>query len=362
VDNLNLETPKDNFDADIIEMANLYLDKIYQLYNIDFKKDEDFFITLLLFIRDLKMDHRIYNTQQDTDIVHEQLIDELEFAFLFQDIADQYLGRYITRTEMQYLAYIMSGAIEFLFETNPNAKLKTVICCHLNPAAYWSLKRQVLGAYDKYLDIVDLLPVNAHHFYDFSNADLILSTVPKRITDQKSCDMIQINTILAPTDYITLSSYVSTKRVEALCPYSNHTLYELLHDAYWHEKQLFNTRFQILDTLTQDFLNNGVADEEQVQLLFRKEAILSAATRPGILFLYIPCPAHETKLSVMTLDHRIKWDTHKIRTIILGAFKKEDLALIFRFNHIFHNDKTCPIDQIRTIKDKQDFCEYFKDF
>lgn len=359
VKNLTLGTTEDTFDADIIEMANLYLNHIDQLYHIDFKKDEDFFITLLLFIRDLKMEHRAYNSQEITDIAQEQLMDELELAFLFQGIANQYLGHYITRTELQYLAHIISGAIEFLFETNPEAKVKTVICCHLNPPAYWSLKRQILGAYNKYLDVIDLLPVNAQHFYDFSNTDLILSTVQKKITDLNTCDTIRINTILSPKDYLTLSSYIRTKRIEMLCPHNSHTLYEMLSDAYWHESEAVETRFQVLDTLTQDFLKDGIVDEMQVQLLLRKENIMSAATRAGILFLYVPCPVSETKFSVMTLAHRIKWNTHKIRTVILGAFKKEDLSLVFRFNHIFHNDEICTIEKIQMMKTKKELCDYF---
>ncbi len=358
---LNLQNPEASFDADVIEMAHAYLCSIHNLYNIDFRKDKDFFITLLFFIQDLKIDHRIYNSQENTDIVQEQLMDELELAFLFQDIANQYLGHYITRTELQYLAHIISGAIEFLFETNPEAKIKTVVCCHLNPAAYWSLKRQILGAFDKYLDIIDLLPVNAKYFYDFSNTDLILSTVQKEITDLNTCDTVRINTILSLKDYLTLSSYITTKRMEMLCPYSRHTLYEMLLDAYWHKSETVESRFQVLDTLTQDFLHDGIVDEMQVQLLLRKEAFMSAATRAGILFLYVPCPVNDTKFSVMILNHRIKWNTYKIRTIILGAFKKEDLSLIFRFNHIFHNDEVCAIERVRMIKTKKELCDYFAD-
>lgn len=356
---LNPQNPAASFDTDVVEMANAYLCNIHNLYNIDFRKDNDFFITLLLFIRDLKMEHRIYNSQENTAIIQEQLADELEIAFLFQDIANRYLGRYITRSEIQYLAYLISGAIEFMFETNPEAKLKTVICCHLNPAAYWSLKRQILGAFNKYLDVVDLLPVNAQHFYDFSNTDLILSTVRKDITNLSTCDTIRINSILSPKDYLTLSSYITRKRIEALCPHSNHSLHALLSDAYWHEAEVTETRFGILEILTRDFLNDGIVDEIQVQSLLRKESFMSAATRAGILFLYFPCQTSETKLSVMTLNHKIKWNSHRIRTIVLGAFKKEDISLIFRFNHIFHNDEICNIEKIKTLKTKKELCDFF---
>ena len=32
----------------------------------------------------------------------------------------------------------------------------------------WALKRKVLGAFDKYLDIVSLLPINAKSAYDLT--------------------------------------------------------------------------------------------------------------------------------------------------------------------------------------------------
>lgn len=360
LDHLDPQDLKKCFDPDTMEIAQVYLQRIKERFGIDFSGDDDFFATLLFFIRDLKNDNRFYNAQMNTDSIHEQFLDEIEIAFLFQDVAKHYFGRYITRSELQYLAYILSGALEFLFETHPEAKIKTAVCCHLNPAAYWALKRQVLGAFDKYLDIVTLLPINAQHFYDFSDIDLILKTVKKNIANEAGCDVIRINSPLSPEDLISLSAYIVQKRAEALCPQSSYTLYGLLSNACWHEKETFDKPFQIIEKLAQDFIRDGIVDEMQLQTLLRKEALISAATREGILFLYFPDIAKETRLSVMTLDHRVKWKSHKIRTIILASLRKEDISLVFRLNHIFHSDKLCNIEGIKMLKTKEELCEYFK--
>lgn len=233
------------------------------------------------------------------------------------------------------------------------------LLCH-DPAAYWMLKRQVLGAFDKYLNIVALLPINAQHFYDFSSVDLVLTTVQKNIATNAACDMVRISSPLLPEDYLTLSAYITQKRTEFFYPQSSYTLYELLANAYWHEKERFDKPFDIIETLAQDFIRDGIADELQLQALLKKEALISAATRPGILFLYFPDITRETKLSVMTLEHRIKWKSHKIRTIILGSLKKADISLLFRLNHIFHSDRLCRVEEVKMLKTREELCEYFK--
>lgn len=360
LEDLDSKNPKNFFEPDTIEIAHVYLQEIKKRFSIDFSGDDDFYITLLLFIRDLKIDDRFYNAQKNTDSIHEQLLDEVEIAYLFQDVALRYLGRYITRSELQYLACMLAGALEFLFDTHPERKIRTAVCCHLNPAAYWMLKRQVLGAFDKYLNIVALLPINAQHFYDFSSVDLVLTTVQKNIATNAACDMVRISSPLLPEDYLTLSAYITQKRTEFFYPQSSYTLYELLANAYWHENERFDKPFDIIETLAQDFIRDGIADELQLQALLKKEALISAATRPGILFLYFPDITRETKLSVMTLEHRIKWKSHKIRTIILGSLKKADISLLFRLNHIFHNDRLCRVEEVKMLKTREELCEYFK--
>lgn len=360
LEELDSQNPVNSFDSDIIACAHTYLQKINDMFGIDFSGDEDFFITLLLFIRDLKIEKHFYNTQKNTDSVHEQLSDEMEIAFLFQDVSKQYFGRYITRSELQYLAYMLSGALEFLFEMHPETKIKTIILCHLNPTAYWSLKRQILGAFDKYLDVIALLPVNAYHYHDFRGADLILTTIKKPDLSETTCDIIPINSILSPKDYLSLNAYIIQKRVESLCTQSNYTLYQLLSDAHWYEMENLENPFDIIEKLAEPFICDGIVGELQLQNLLRKESLVSSATRPGILFLYFPDATTTTQLSVMTLNHRIKWKSHKIRTVILASFEKNDISLVFRLNHIFHHDELCNIEQIKMLKTKQELCEYFK--
>ena len=342
-----------------IQLADAYIERIWNVFHLDFSEDEDFYITLLSYIQFIQAPTHILNTQGNKDLEKRILSVEFEIAYQFQDLAQQYLGYYLNQNELLYLAHCISGVLEFLFEIRPETKMKTVICCHMNMPATWALKRKILGAFDKYLNVTTLLPVNDKNAYDFENTDLILSTVRKTITDQSGIDTIQISPFLAPDDYRLLSEYISERRIEHLCAASDITLGQLLEHAFWHEKEDFTDRFTIIETMAEDFLQNGLTDMSYLSDILRWESIATNATGPGILFLHSLVPAKETRLSVTTLDHRILWNSYKIRIIIMGAFHPDDASLVFRLLHIFYNDKL-DLDTLRMLKTKEEIIDFFR--
>lgn len=342
-----------------IQLANAYTNRIQDVFHLDFSEDEDFYITLLSYIQFIQAPTHILNTQGNKDLEKRILSVEFEIAYLFQDLAQQYLGYYLNQNELLYLAHCISGAVEFLFEIHPETKMQTVIYCHMNMPAAWALKRKILGAFDKYLNVTALLPVNDKNIYDFQNTDLILSTVRKSITDSPGIDTIHISPFLAPDDYRLLSEYINERRIEHLCAASDITLAQLLNHAFWHEKESFSDRFTIIETMAEDFLQNGLTDMSYLSDILRWESIATNATGPGILFLHSLVPAKETRLSITTLDHRIIWNSYKIRIIIMGAFHPDDAALVFRLLHIFYNDKL-DLDTLRMLKTKEEIIDFFK--
>lgn len=342
-----------------IEMAGHYLKEIDQVFHLDFRNDEDFFITLLQFIRSLQTPVQTWNTQGNLDIVKSNLFVEYEFAYLFQKTAIKYLGYYINQDELLYLAYCISGALEYYHHHHPEYKLKTVICCQLNLAGIWALKRKVLGAFYNYINITALLPVNARSAYDFHDTDLILTTVRREITNAPHSDVLRISTFMNPTDHRNLEAYIQKKRIQRLCPYPDFSLTDLLKNAWWHENQSFRTRFSVIEFMSSDFINNGITDSEFLLDILRRESLSSYACCPGILFLHSLANAKETHLSVTTLNHRILWNSHKIRIIIMASFHPDDIPLLFRLISCFYQDYYQP-ESLKKLKTKKDVLSYFE--
>lgn len=341
-----------------IRLAGAYLERVLDIFGLDFSQDDDFYITLLFYLQYLQVPDRIFNEQGNYGLAKQDLLTEYEIAYLIEDLALVCLGCYVTETELLYLAYCISGALEFLYDTHPEFKLKTVICCHLNMPAAWSLKRKVLGAFGKYIDVTGLLPVNLKNACDFRDTDLILSTVRKKITDLPGIDTIQLSPSLSPRDYLTLSSCIHARRVQKLCHSSVLTPVRLLADAHWHEKREPDDKFNVIESMAADFVDSGIVPAEYVTDLLRRESISTFVISPGIVFMHSLVPASETRLSVTTFDHRAIWNSRKIRIVILAAFRPEDAAMLFLLSHAFCSE-SLDLETLKMLKTKEEIISFF---
>ncbi len=76
-----------HFGPRTLNMADAYLKKIQEVFHLDFADDDDFYITLLSYLRYLQTPVHIFNTQGNPNITKKNLLTEFEIAYLFQDLA-----------------------------------------------------------------------------------------------------------------------------------------------------------------------------------------------------------------------------------------------------------------------------------
>ena len=69
-------------------------------------------------------------------------------------------------------------------------------------------------------------------------------------------------------------------------------------------------------------------------------------------------PAAETRLSVMTLKHRMVWNSHKIRIILMASFRQEDAPLLLGLLHLFY-DTHYDADALMKLKTRKDVLDYY---
>ncbi len=356
---LNFQTVEHYFSDEVRQLADNYLNKVNDVFHINFRPDEDFYITLLQYLRYLKLPYHSFNNFQLTQsISRKNLLIEFEIAALFQQYALDYLGYYLNHTELVYLAFCFAGAMETMNHNNESL-LQTAICCHLNLYASWALKRKLLADFGNYIHVNGLLPVNTRKIFDFSETDLVLTTVKKPITNCPTAKVLYISPFLTPVDKNNLESCIYAKRIEKLYTPSRHTLYELLSTAYWHECIRCNDRFSLISQLMNNLIEQDCADKAYYEDVLRRESISTFAFQPGIALIYSLKPAKRTQLSVATLEHRITWNSYKIRTVIAAALAPEDMPLIFHLVHQIYGIEGTAND-CSHLKTKEDLLEYFE--
>lgn len=345
------------FEPSVLDMADEYLVLLKEFYHLDFSTDDDFYITLLLYIRYILAPVHRFSTQENPSVSKSHLITELEFAWAFQGISLKHTGDYLNEDEILHLAYCISGALEFHFDLHPEYKLNTTICCHEHMTVAWSVKRKLLGAFGKYLKITALLPVNQSKSYDFSDTDLILLTVHKKIADSALGKVIEISPYISPNDIRKLEAYLQSKRISFL--YRDiASVFSFLETAYWHENLEFENIFSAMETLGSEFVDNGIAGTEYLSALLQRESLCSNAYCSGLLFQFAMVSAKKTQLSFTILPRRMNWKNHKIKVIVTAAFTPTDRMLLFKLKHFFHRLNT-QYDLANTVHNKDELLNLF---
>lgn len=355
---LSFETISLHFGPVTQTIVEQYLDRIYRLFSVDLRDDEDFYITLLQFIRYLQSPDHLLNTQENLSIAKENLQIEYELAWILQPIALEYMNHYLDESELLHLAHCLSGAVEYLYHNHPEKKLRTVICCHLHLSETWALKRKVLGAFDNYITVTSLLPVNAGSAFDFSETDLVLSTVSKKISGQEAADTIQISPLMTSSDYRSIERYIQIKRVLRYCSDSRVTWEDFVSRLQWPEPQDFEDRFSLLNWLSDQYVSGGIVTDEFKNDILRRESISSFAFCSGLLLVYSHVSAKETLGSVLILKHRMNWKGYRIRAVVISSFLPEDLPFLFQLKTQIFSYNQNP-DKINSLRTKEDFLSLF---
>ncbi|MDO5139378.1 MAG: PTS sugar transporter subunit IIA, partial [Oscillospiraceae bacterium] len=96
------------------------------------------------------------------------------------------------------------------------------------------------------------------------------------------------------------------------------------------EQEEARDNMQLISKMVSGYKVAGIAGKEHEDDILHRETISSFAIRNGLVFLHSLIPAKETKLSVVSLKHPIRWSDFKISTVVMGLFRKEDINLLFR--------------------------------
>ncbi len=326
---LSFSTIGHYFDYETIQMANEYIRYLQDYDQIDVSDDEDFYITLLQYLRYLQMPEHIFNTQETTDLVRAQLYMESELAWQFQPIAKKHLGRMLASAELLYLALCISGALEYIYQNRPETKIRTVICCHLNLPAIWALKRKLLGSFGSYLNVTELLGINEKDTYDFSETELILTTARKRIPAPGPADVLYISPFLNVQDHNRIEDYITGKRIWRLIAPGLPPLSALLDSACWHEGITAAEPDALVALMCGDLIKDSLARRDFLEAIRQREHIASFVCQPGIAFVYGNVSDSPTRLSIATLKHHIVWNSYKIRVVIAAAISSREATLVF---------------------------------
>ncbi len=348
----------DFFGPVTIGTCDEYIRRIKEVFHIDFSRDEDFYVSLLQYVQSILQEQNTFFEQFSTDLVKRYHRISMVIAYLFQPLAVKQLGRELNEVKLIYLSFIIAGGLDYYIKHHPGHRIRTVIACHMNMPVSWAMMRRAQYFYGDALDIMDLIPVYKKNSYDFSNVDLVLTTVQKQITTHPGTTTLYITPFFDDKDHDLINNYIMNETLRPL--YSREmSLLSLLRQAWWHENENFQSPEELLTRTTQQFIDTGVADQAYQDDILRHEERSTYAVFPGIVLVYSLVPTGRSQLSITTLEHRLTWNSHKVRIVVTAALTEEDMPALLQLTNFLYED-AYDYDVIKNLKTKEEILAYVR--
>ncbi|MBP3900856.1 MAG: hypothetical protein J6D53_05250, partial [Blautia sp.] len=355
MDLLRQKPLRETFPDTLIDLADTYLHLLEEEYALSFREDEDFYLTLLLYLQYLgKPIHNLNRSGISDRIIRVDHAVEFELAFRFQPLALSYYGNYLDFIELFYLMNILSGAIR-----NINThQIRTVIMSYYNMPSAWNLRRMVEDSFREKIVVTALLPMHLKDSFDFSDTDLILTNADKQVVTDRELTVLKISPYFTDDDQRRIRGFLNQVRLRSLYRKDYPDITDLLRTADWEEKSDETVYLNLLDSVTKHEVQGGFITEECRLQILNHESLATFATHPVYIIVHTEVPAKETHIRVTTLDHRIVVGGHKIRMVILLCLKDTERGLLFKFYNELYGGDFDP-NECRFMKTKEEFLEFF---
>lgn len=157
------------FPAEYNEMASQYMERIYDVYGVDLRDDDEFYDRLISFIAHLFRPMKDLTVRDTADHIKQHLFVEFDLAVLFYEIAGNKCN--ITENDLLYLTWAISGSFYSYFNRHPEERFDTIVLSHLSTHSMWSLKGALRNSFGGYLNIRDLHFCFIYWFADIHRFD-----------------------------------------------------------------------------------------------------------------------------------------------------------------------------------------------
>lgn len=342
------------FQPALIHLADRYLAHIREVYHLDFTSDEDFYLTLLIYLRYQSLPFYYMNlpSGERNQLIRQYAI-EFELAFAFEPFALEFYGSYLNFAELHYLSLLFAGAMI----RRPFTPLRTIILTQYNLPASWNLRMNIEDIVARFLQIDTLLPIHAKDTYDFSNTDLALVTAQKSLNLPNHVDLLHISARFDVADKEALSQYILRRRYASLYGHDYAPIAQLLNQALWYEHVEENDLFNLLTWMGQNLTEAGCVGMSYLTDLLHRYSLSSFIIQPSFILLYSSVPAARTCIEAVTLEHRIRIEGYKVRTIFMFCMQQEDIGLLFKLYNDLYQGIANP-NETRFFKTKEEWTAY----
>ena len=315
---------------EIIQLINLFLEKVEHAYGIDLKENESLKHFLYVHIRSLfyrlELNEFEYNPLKDD--IKKKFPLATEISLLFYNLVKNEKKLMMNDSEISYIALHVASALEILIEPS-----ELILVSNLGQGPTRLLATKLIHFFTN-----KIVLKHTYSIYQYERAietsgiscDLVVSTSP--LNSYQSIPVVVVNPLFFRDDLAHLKRYINFYSTEM----KNHDRFsELFDERLYFKVQAENNSYLAIVRLlvrhlkTFDYIED---EDEYYELILEREKTFSTIMNNGIA---IPHAAEnrsrKTVIAVAVLDEPLIHEGKKVSLILLNAInEKEDLQNLYQ--------------------------------
>lgn len=314
---LNGKMNKDKYSNSIVtgsfyQLVSEMLDRIYEVFKIDFKYDLEFITSLSMHMEPLefRIKHDITVQNSMTEEVRQHVILPFNMASVACEFLERKYGKRLPDDEVTFIALHFYVALE---RKRSGQKENLLVVCGSGNATSELLIYQIKSKLGNLFNIVGSTSRHALKDYDFSQVDYILSTVSIDMT--VPVPIIMTDDFLGNGEVKRIQKTVSEDRLDDVLYYFKKDM------IFWSDLEEKNEVIQFLCQKARDHRN---MPESFYQDVLKREEIGRTSFGNLISIAHPMTPmGEESFVGMAILKKPIIWDDQKVQIVFLLSMKEK---------------------------------------
>lgn len=321
-------------DFKYIKIVESLIDQVKKEYLLDFTKDDELFIGLVLHIQTLVGKLRCEYELKSTvlDMLKNKYPLSFEMSLIFINYFKSMFNIEIQENELSYIAAHLGAATRRLVDNMSTSEIIVAVINHLNYSSFQLLKTKFQSIYGKIIKIVGPFSVYEKEEIAASDATFVLSTVKIKDFQLNGKKEIVVSPFLENEDLLLINKCLDEIKRDFIHPKLPLGIKEYFNEEIFHYGLDIDSKEKVITFLAQELLKKEYVESEFLESVLERENISSTAFESGIA---IPHPisncCNKTIISVAILKKPIIWQGQKVRCVLLLSIREEDKKYLVRF-------------------------------
>lgn len=317
---------KEELDQNVEELVDKVIQEIKEFFDIDFSKDKDLRVGLLMHLQSLleRQKNNIHVTNMYLQEIKRKYPLVFEMSVRAGGVIASVREGYVNENELAFLALHLGAAYE---RVNGIHKYRVIMIIPHNQMLSKMCISKLHNRFEDRMQIVETYGFFEKNMILEEEPDLILTTAP--LKHGLDIPTVQITLFVNYEDESKVFQALNELDKQRYREDFHVMIQRLMREDLFYVKERMESPKESIAFLCDSLIEKGLASEEYKMDVFKREEISATSFMFGFAVPHsVEVSANESSISTLLLEEPVKWGEYEVKLVILLAIRESDSNLM----------------------------------